>query len=126
MTMSEPIASASAITLTTTGLTIFGVATGLRPELLLAGVTGALWALSYGEPLPPARRITITVITALVAGYLTPAVVALLRLKAILPTEIDLGMVQPPAAVMIGFLAYRVIGPAVVRLADKAMQGKAP
>lgn len=71
--MAEPTATAAAsIGLTATGLTVFGVATGLRPELLLAGVTGALWALSYADPMPVWRRLAITVITALVAGYLAP------------------------------------------------------
>ena len=51
--MAEPTSSAAALAAATaTGLTVFGVATGLHPAILLAGLAGGLWALSYQEPAP--------------------------------------------------------------------------
>jgi len=117
--MAEIATGASVIALTTTGVTLFGVATGVHPELLIAGITGGLWALSYSEPIPVARRVAITAVTALVAGYLTPVAVALLRVSAWLPAEIEQEIVLPPVAVLLGFLAHRIIGPAVIRLGAK-------
>lgn len=117
--MADPSSSAAVVAITTAGISIFGIATGLHPELLLAGITGALWALSYSEPVPVWRRVAITVVTALVAGYLTPVAIAMLRLTAWLPPEITQEIVMPPAAVLLGFLAHKIIGPAVIRIGAK-------
>lgn len=45
--MPEPTSSALALTATSAGLTVFAVATGLPPAILLAGLAGGWWALSY-------------------------------------------------------------------------------
>lgn len=124
--MTDPAASTPAFGITATGLTVLGVATGLRPELLLAGITGALWALSYSDPLPVWRRWAITVVTSLVAGYLTPVAAELLRLNKLLPMSIVDEVALPPTAVIIAFIAYRVLGPAVIRIANKIVSLEPP
>lgn len=117
--MTEPAATATTAAVTATGLTLFGLHTGLDPILLLAGLAGALMELSYGEPRPPWRRLTGIVSASLLAGYLTPAAVAIVRVKSLLPEGIAEEVILPAAAATIGFLSYRVIGPAILRIANK-------
>lgn len=117
--MAELASGASIIALTTTGLAVFGVATGLHPELLIAGLAGGLWSLSYSDPMPVFRRLAVTIISSFVAGYLTPLAVALLRVSSWMPADIDLQIVLLAVAVLIGFSSHSRIGPAVLRLGAK-------
>jgi hypothetical protein len=90
--MAEPTSSAVA-TLVTTGavvplLTAFGVPLGLRADVLLAGLLGALAAIVLLNTVPPTgdtlkellrttiRRVSVAVASAVTAGYLLPAVVS--------------------------------------------------
>jgi hypothetical protein len=116
--MPEPTSSAIAMTAATaTGLTLFGVATGLHPAILLAGMAGGLWALSYQEPSPIWKRVAVTVMASILAGYLTPAVAAGVTAIGNWPQTVTHDMVQLPIAVLIGLLAHRVLGPALMRFA---------
>jgi len=117
--MPEPTSSVVALTATSAGLTIFGVATGLHPAILLAGLAGGLWSLSYQGPLPVMKRVAVTVISAIIAGYLTPAVAAGVTSIGAWPQAVTKDLVQLPIAVVIGLLAYRVLGPSVLRIAAK-------
>ena len=116
--MAEPTTSAAALAAATaTGLTIFGVATGLHPSILLAGLAGGLWSLSYQEPAPAWKRVAITVIASVVAGYLAPAVAAVVTALDAWPHALTSDLVQLPIAVLIGLLSHRVLGPALLRIA---------
>lgn len=116
--MAEPTTSAAALAAATaTGLTIFGVATGLHPSILLAGLAGGLWALSYQEPAPAWKRVAITVMASIVSGYLTPAVAAGVTSLGAWPQSVTHDVVQLPIAVLIGLLSHRVLGPALMRFA---------
>lgn len=116
--MPEPTSSAAALAAATaTGLTIFGVATGLHPSILLAGLAGGLWALSYQEPSPAWKRLALTVMASIVAGYLTPAVAAGVTSFGAWPQSVTRDVVQLPIAVLIGLLSHRVLGPALMRFA---------
>jgi hypothetical protein len=117
--MAEPTSSIFALTATTVGLTLFGVATGLHPAILLAGLAGGLWALSYQEPAPVWKRVAVTVMASIVAGYLTPAVATGVTSVGAWPQAVTHDMVQHPIAVLIGLLAHRVLGPALLRIAAK-------
>lgn len=119
--MPEPTSSLAA-TVTATGLTLFGVATGLHPSILLAGLAGGLWALSYQEPSPAWRRIAVTVMAAVIAGYLTPAVAAGVTSISAWPNAVTRDLVQLPIAVLIGLLAHRVLGPALLRIAEQKIE----
>lgn len=117
--MTEPATAATVPAVTATGLTLFGLHTGLDPTLLIAGLAGALMELSYGEPRAPWRRFTGTISASLLAGYLTPAAVAIVRVKSLMPEGVTEDVIMPAAAATIGFLSYRVIGPAILRIANK-------
>jgi hypothetical protein len=55
--MPEPTVSTVVIaTSTATGLTFFGIATGLQPAILFAGLAGGLWSLSYQLAAPLWKR----------------------------------------------------------------------
>lgn len=116
--MAEPTSSAAALAAATaTGLTVFGVATGLHPAILLAGLAGGLWALSYQEPSPAWKRVGLTVMASIVSGYLTPAVAAGVTSLGAWPQSVTRDVVQLPIAVLIGLLSHRVLGPALMRIA---------
>lgn len=115
--MAEPASSAVLAAATTAGLTIFGVATGLHPSILLAGLAGGLWALSYQEPTPAWKRVAVTIMAGIVAGYLTPAVAAGVTSIGAWPQAVTSDLVQLPIAVLIGLLSHRVLGPALLRIA---------
>lgn len=109
----------SALAITSSGLAIYGLQTGMHPEFLVAGCVGAFWSLSlYSEPQPAVRRVSVTAISALVAAYLTPVAVALLQIKDWLPGELSQEIAQMPIALLIGLLAHRKIGPAILRASD--------
>lgn len=92
--MAEP-ASTAATTLaaavaTVPMLTLFGAPLGLRPDLLLAGFSGALVGIVLLNTVPAddedtwramvrtaARRMAVTLAGALSSGYVTPTVAAL-------------------------------------------------
>lgn len=117
--MAEPASSAALAAATTAGLTIFGVATGLHPAILLAGLAGGLWALSYQEPAPAWKRVAVTIMAGIVAGYLTPAVAAGVTSIGAWPQAVTRDLVQLPIAVVIGLLSHRVLGPALLRIATQ-------
>lgn len=117
--MAEPASSAALAAATATGLTLFGVATGLHPAILLAGLAGGLWALSYQEPSPVWKRVAVTIMAAVVAGYLTPAVAAGVTSIGAWPQNVTRDLVQLPIAVVIGLLSHRVLGPALLRIATQ-------
>lgn len=119
--MAEPTSSAAALTATTMGLTLFGMATGLHPAILLAGLAGGLWALSYQPPTSVLKRVAVTAMAAIIAGYLTPAVAAGVASLDVWPRAVTRDLLQFPVAVLIGLLAHRVLGPAILRIgASKA------
>lgn len=118
--MAEPTSSAVALaSATAAGLTIFGVATGLQPAILLAGLAGGLWALSYQDPAPAVNRVAATVMSSIISGYLTPSVSAGVTSISLWPPAITSDLAKMPIAVLIGLLSHRVLGPALLRIAAK-------
>lgn len=114
--MAEPTSSAAFAAATAAGLTFFGVATGLHPAILLAGLAGGLWALSYQEPAPAWKRVAAAVMASVVAGYFAPAVAAGVTVLDVWPNILTRDLVQLPIAVLIGLLSHRVLGPALLRI----------
>ncbi len=113
----EPTTSVSAIAVSATGLMLLGISTGLQPDILLAGFAGGLWALTYQPPAPLLRRAAATLGSAVVAGYLSPIAVAVLR--SALPGDLSREIAQTAFGLLIGLISQRVIGPAVLRIADR-------
>jgi hypothetical protein len=125
--MPEPTASTvAAVSLSAGGLTIFGIATGLHPMLLLAGLAGGWWALSYqAEPMPLLRRVTALSISALSAGWITPPAVAATVSAGWLGPQTTGELLQFPGALIVGLLAHAAIGPALMKFTTKKIEGAA-
>ena len=115
--MAEP--SITAGTAVATGLTIFGISTGLDPAILIAGLAGGLWAQSYDPSAALWRRFPLIALAAIVSGYLAPAVAAVAASSETVRGIFTLSALQLPVAVLIGLTSHRVLGPAVMRLAAK-------
>ena len=115
--MAEP--SITAGTAVATGLTIFGISTGLDPAILIAGFAGGVWAQSYHPPTTFWRRLALVALASLLAGYLAPAFAAVASSSETIRGIFTLTALQLPAAVLIGLTSHRVLGPAFMRFAAK-------
>lgn len=124
--MPEPTSSTAAVGLSAGGLTIFGIITGLHPMLLLAGLAGGWWALSYqSDPMPMVRRITALSISSLAAAWLTPPAVAATVGAGWLGPQATGELLQFPGALIVGLLAHSAIGPALMKFTAKKIEGAA-
>ena len=119
--MAEPATSTAAVIASALGLTVFGVATGLHPSLLIAGLAGGLWALFYGAPQPLLRRCLSAVMAALVAAWLAPAITYSVHELPGAPPGLPLDVLQFPVALVIGFLAMAIVGPGLMLLSRKKL-----
>ncbi|MFA5387741.1 MAG: putative holin [Candidatus Paceibacterota bacterium] len=119
--MAEP--SATTAGLAATGLTFFGVATGLDPAILIAGFAGGVWAQSYHPPMSIWRRLALIVMASILAGYLAPAAAAAVMSFGNTQGAFTLTALQLPVAVLIGLTSHRVLGPAIMRFAAKKAEG---
>jgi hypothetical protein len=113
------VSSVAMATATAAGVTLFGVSTGLDPSLLIAGFAGGLWAQSYSPAAHWLHRLAATALAAILAGYVTPAAAAVLAASDTIKGALPGQMLQLPVAVLVGLLAQRVLGPAIMRLARK-------
>lgn len=112
-----PTAAVAAAALTTTGavavpvLTVAGVSLGLRPDVLVAGLAGALCAIALLDAVPSTgdswrellrtsgRRVVVALASALTAGYTVPLV-----------ARADLGQaVELAGAFLVGAGAQRLL-----------------
>lgn len=125
--MPEPTTSTvAAISLTGAGLTLFGIATGLHPMLLLAGLAGGWWALSYQtEAMPVLRRVTALAISSLAAAWITPPAVAATVGAGWLGPATTGDLIQFPGAMIVGLLAHAALGPALMKFTVKKIEGAA-
>ena len=110
--MAEPTSSAVIAVATASGLTVFGVATGLQPAVLLAGLAGGLLSLSLEDPMPAWKRVALIVMAALVAGYLAPLFATGVTLLQSWPSGLTRDLVQLPVALAIGYYLTRRDRPA--------------
>jgi hypothetical protein len=101
------------------GLTLLGIKTGLEPAVLIAGFAGGVWAQSYGGPVVIWKRMFLTILSAILAGYLAPAVAAAAMSSASVREVFTVDMLRLPLAVVVGLVAHRVLGPAIMKLAAK-------
>ena len=113
--MSEPATPL----ITAGGLTLFGVATGLHPMLLVAGFVGCWWYNTYLPELTIGKRLTSSLIAALFAAWLAPPVLDWVTGLDWWPPSVPAITVGFPLAFVIGFLTHRVIGPQLLRIAEK-------
>lgn len=115
--MAEPSITAGAAL--ATGLTLLGVSTGLDPAVLIAGVSGGLWAQSYHPPTSIWRRLSLIALAAILAGYLAPVFTAFIAASPTVHDIIAYSALQLPIAVIVGLTSHRVLGPAFMRFASK-------
>lgn len=101
------------------GLTVFGIVTGLDPMLLVAGFIGCWWYNSYIPELSFGQRMSSGFIASLVAAWLTPPIVSWVTSLSWWPGTVPALIVGWPAALVIGFLTHRVIGPSLLKTALK-------
>lgn len=101
------------------GLTAFGVSTGLDPSILIAGFAGGVWAQSYYPPTSIVKRVFLTVLAAILAGYLAPAAASAVMTVPQAREVFTVATLQLPLAVLIGLIAHRVLGPAFMKFAAK-------
>lgn len=100
------------------GVTVFGIATGLQPELLVAGAAGGWWAMSYQPPIKPFTRANRIIVSALVAAWLTPLTIYLLsKYVEDIPTVASL-----PVALCVGLVTIDVLGSGFTRIAKKLLK----
>ncbi len=104
---------------TAAGVTILGVSTGLDPALLIAGFAGGLWAQSYAGPSHWLQRLAATALASILAGYFTPAAAIMLSASDTIRGALPGHALLLPVAVLVGLLAQRVLGPAIMRIARK-------
>ncbi len=124
--MPEPTSSTVGIGLTAGGLTLFGIATGLHPMLLLAGLAGGWWALSYQtDPMPLVRRITALGVSSLSAAWITPPAVAATVGAGWLGPQATGDLLQFPGALIVGLLAHAALGPALMKLTTRKIENAA-
>lgn len=122
--MAEPTSSAFIAAGAAAGLTVFGVATGLHINILIAGLFGGLWALSYQPPAGIVARVLFLLGSSLIAGYVAPvaasiAASAATNLVTWWPRDAGREAMQYPVAFFTGFLGLRFLGPALMRRAQK-------
>lgn len=117
--------SVTAGALTAAGITIFGIETGLDPAILIAGLAGGLWAQSYPMAASIWRRVSLMLLSAILAGYLAPAFAALAASSETIRGIFTLTALQLPAAVVIGLTSHRILGPALMRFATRKMEESA-
>lgn len=119
--MTDPI-SPSALGLTTAGITLFGVATGLDPALLCAGAAGGWWAMTYQPVLGALDRISRVGISALAGGWGSPVAVGYAASSGWLPDTVPQQIAGFPVALGLGLLAVDVIGRGLLRFAQRKAQ----
>lgn len=107
--MSEPATSAIVSVTQASGITLFGIATGLDPVLIVAGAAGGWWALSYlespGRALARANRIALS---SILAAWGSPVVVGLNFLP--LPENFPEFPLKIVVSIVIGLIAIDIIG----------------
>ena len=107
--MSEPATSAIVSVTQASGITLFGIATGLDPVLIVAGAAGGWWALSYlespGRALARANRIALS---SILAAWGSPVVVELNFLP--LPENLPEFPLKIVISIGIGLIAIDIIG----------------
>lgn len=122
--MPEPAATVvAAVGMTAAGLSIFGIATGLHPELMAAGVAGGWLSLSYLPAMAVGQRISTAVLSAVAAAWGAPAVAGSLIGQPWVPAGLTYDVLRFPLAMGIGLMLHTVLAPGLMALAKRKMEG---
>lgn len=109
--MADP--TAPTIALAATGITVFGVATGLPPDLILPSFCGALWALRSCGQASMLTRISQVFAGTMFATWMTP--VAALLVGKFLPEAagVSPAALRFPVAVLLGWGGLSLVLPLI-------------
>ena len=118
--MAEPAATATTAGLASGGLTLLGIATGIDPGLLFAGLAGALFAIVFHEPMPMAKRMAITVLSAAGAAWTSQSAALAATGMGWWPKTLPASVVGYPLAFLAGLLMYRVLIPKLIGYIEQA------
>lgn len=109
---------------------VFGIALGLRADVLLAGFAGSVVAIAFFNAVPSTgdtrwelvrtsfRRMGHCLASALTAGYITPLVLLLDGEKLRIPESLMLS-----AAFVVGAGAQRILGRFIKKAANEGKEG---
>jgi hypothetical protein len=114
--MTDP-AALPTIAVTSGGITLLGVATGLQPELLLAGAAGGWWALTYAPPARALARINRISLSSTIAAWTAPPATAWAAGTLGLPDAMPAAGLQILIALGVGLIALDVLGRGLLGLA---------
>lgn len=123
--MPEPTATTAAAVGVSTlgGLTLFGIATGLHPELMAAGVAGGWLSLSYLPAMAVGQRISTAILSAVAAAWGAPAVAGAVIGQPWVPAGLTYDVLRFPLAMGIGLMLHTVLAPGLMALAKRKMEG---
>lgn len=122
--MPEPAATTLvAVGMTAAGLSIFGIATGLHPELMAAGVAGGWLSLSYLPAMAVGQRISTAILSAVAAAWGAPAVAGAVIGQPWVPAGLTYDVLRFPLAMGIGLMLHTVLAPGLMALAKRKMEG---
>ena len=120
-----PVLATNIITtsISSAGVVVFGMHTGLDYPTLLAGILGGAFALSYSEKTGLVSRAFEVFSASLLAGYSSPVLAKVgLHLLTKYDFIVDADEVRVPSqagiALMIGYLAHGGIFPGIRKLWD--------
>lgn len=118
--MAEPT-SLAVFSVTAGGLTVFGFVTGLQPELLIAGMVGGWWGLSYGEPRALISRVSSVALAAISSAWGTPAALSLAGALSFGPPVVNTAT-QMFIALALGRVMHVVFGSPLDAMVKRKME----
>lgn len=113
---------AAPFTYSTAGLAVFGIATGIRPELIIAGLIGCWWAISYQDPQPLSKRLAAYGVSAFAATWGAPPIAQGLPGMPWWPDGVTADLIVLPVALGLGLVAYKVLGPAIMKAVSQRLE----
>ncbi len=128
--MTDAITSTVAVNVATAslsgaGVVIFGLQTGLDPQMLMAGFAGGASALSYSAPAKPLIGFFQVCTATILAGYASPFLTAFVAYNlhkwGLQPSEVPLTGAQLLTAFMVAYLAHGVL-PGIRKVASTLLR----
>mgnify|MGYP001210686663 CR=1 FL=1 len=118
--MADPTAS---LTISAgSGMILLGVATGLDPVLLIAGLAGGFASYLFMDPQPWPRRLLGASFAGLAGGWGSPVAAATLAGFGWWPTGITASQVAPLLALVGGLLTIPVLAPQSIAIARRRVE----
>lgn len=113
--MTEPV-SLGWLGVTSAGITVLGIVTGLHPALMLAGAAGGWWAMSYQPQISVLGRMNRVLLSSIVSAWGAP--VAAAAGASVLPSSMTLphSAIELGVALIMGLVTIDVLGRGLLSL----------